>query len=80
MFKEKKLQKENEELKQKIIGLNMSLVQMSMEKRDMYMGPNEFILSRNQEGWKDIKISFKEKDITNNSVKIILFGPSLLVK
>ena len=59
---------------------NLAIVQMNMEKREMFMGPNEFILSRNQMGWKDIKIIFKGEDITKNSIKVILFGPSLLMK
>lgn len=81
MFNKKKLQnkdKEIEELKQKLMMQNLALVQMNMEKREMYLSPNEFILSRNQTVWKDIKISFKGKDITNNSTKLILFGHSLL--
>lgn len=81
MFGKKKLQskdKEIEDLKQKLMMQNLAIVQMNMEKREMFMGPNEFIISRNQMSWKDIKISFKGKDITKNSIKVILFGPSLL--
>ena len=78
MVSKKKLNKEIEDLRHKLLMQNMSIVNIGMEKRDMFMSPNEFILSRNQEGWKDIKISLKGKDIKKNATKIILFGPSLI--
>lgn len=83
MFNTKEIQKKDkeiEDLKQKIAMQNVALVQMGMEKREMYLSPNEFILSRNQKCWEDIKISFKGKDITKNSMKLILFGHSLLIE
>lgn len=78
MVSKKQLQKEIEDLKQKLMMQNISIVQMNMEKREMFMGPNEFIISINQAGWKDIKISFREKDITDKAIKVILFGPGFL--
>lgn len=78
MVSKKQLTKEIEDLKQKIMMQNVGFVQMAMEKREMYMGPNEFILSKNQLGWKDIKITLNKEDITNKAIKIILFGPGFL--
>ena len=78
MVSKKKLKEEIDDLRQKLMIQNMSIVNIGMEKRDMFMSPNEFILSRNQEGWKNIKITLKNKDITERITKMIVFGPSLL--
>lgn len=78
MVTKKKLQKENDNLREKLVMQNMAIVGLGVEKRDMYMGPNEFVLSVNHDAWKDIKITYKKKDMTKKITKIIILGTNLL--
>lgn len=61
----------------KIINMqNISLSQLASDRRDMYMGPNEFVISGNS----DIRVMLKDKDITKSVSKLIVHGPGIITE
>lgn len=46
--------------------------------RDMYFSPQEFILTSSSVGWKDVKISIGEEDITSKVSKLIISGAKFI--
>lgn len=78
MVSKKQLLKENDELKQRMSMFTMSLAQIGLDKRDMYLGPSEFILSQNHLLWKDVEIKLAGEDITKSVSKIVVSGPHII--
>lgn len=74
----KQLKKTNEELMQRLSLYSMTIAQIGLDKREMYMGPNEFIISRGNEYWGKMHIIFDGKDITDSVTKIMIHGPKFI--
>lgn len=73
-----KLQKENDNLKQQLGMYQISLAQIMLDKRDMFLGPGDFVYSSSMENWKKIKITLNGEDISKNVSKIIFYGPRMI--
>ena len=72
MFYKKKIK----ELQEIIKRQTEMLSSFQLINRDMNLSPHEFIVSQNQSIYKDFKIMYKKKNITNSVSKIIIFGPN----
>lgn len=54
------------------------LTQAYSNTRDMFFGPNEFVLGPNHKAWKGIKITIGGEEITDKISKIVIFGPNFI--
>lgn len=79
MLKDIKLMgKELEILRGVISQQNIGLNQAYANSREMYFGPNEFLLSPNQSSWKGVKVTLGGEDISDKISKLVIFGPSFI--
>lgn len=72
MFYKKKIK----ELQDIIKRQTEMLSTFQLINRDMNLSPHEFIISNGQNIFKDLKIIYKKKNITDKVSKVIIFGPS----
>ncbi len=70
--------KEIEKYKTIVAQQSLGLTQAYANTRDMFFGPNEFILGQNHAVWKEIKVTLKGEDVSNKISKILIYGPSFI--